>query len=349
MTNASALAFDLTEQGLIPDIVLRRGIRHLLKQRLRECHAGDTEAMAGIQHRFVDALRQAPIALVPEKANEQHYEVPARFYEYVLGPQLKYSSAYWPGKVSTLGAAETAALERTCEHAWLHDGQDILELGCGWGSLTLWMAAHYPNSHITAVSNSHSQREHIVTRARDQGLRNLQVITSDMNTFDIETRFDRVVSVEMFEHMRNWPAVYRRIAGWLKPGGLFFKHIFVHRSVPYLFEDNGPSDWMSRYFFTGGMMPSDDLPLLFQRDLHFVQRWRWDGTHYEKTANAWLANMDTHRDAIQRLFAATYGHDAAETWWVRWRVFFMACAEVFGYRNGQHWWVSHYLFEKPVR
>jgi len=350
MNNASLLAFDLTEQGLIPDIVIRRGIRHLLKQRLREIHSADTEAMAQIQHEFIDAMVQAPVALVPEKANEQHYEVPAQFYLLVLGPHLKYSSAYWPEQVTTLAAAESAALKQTCEHACLEDGQDVLELGCGWGSLSLWMAAHYPNSHITAVSNSHSQREHIETLARENGLQNLQVITCDMNAFvNTDKQFDRVVSVEMFEHMRNWSELYRRVAGWLKPGGLFFKHIFVHRSVPYLFEDNGPSDWMSRYFFSGGMMPSDDLPLIFQDDLKFVRRWRWNGAHYEKTANAWLNNMDQQRDEIMPLFESVYGKDAAQTWWVRWRLFFMACAELFGYDNGQHWWVSHYLFEKPIR
>jgi cyclopropane-fatty-acyl-phospholipid synthase len=349
MYNASLLAFDLTEQGLIPDIVIRRGIRHLLKQRLREIHSADTEAMAQIQHAFIEAMTQAPVALVPEKANEQHYEVPAQFYLRALGPHLKYSSAYWPQQVTTLAAAESAALKQTCEHARLADGQEILELGCGWGSLSLWMAAHYPNSHVTAVSNSHSQRAHIEALASEHGLHNLQVITCDMNAFDItDKQFDRVVSVEMFEHMRNWSMLYRRVAGWLKPGGLFFKHIFVHRSVPYLFEDNGPSDWMSRYFFSGGMMPSDDLPLMFQDDLKFVRRWRWDGTHYEKTANAWLENMDQQRDEIMSLFENVYGKDAAQTWWVRWRLFFMACAELFGYDNGQHWWVSHYLFEKPA-
>jgi len=349
MYNASQLAFDLTEHGLIPDIVIRRGIRHLLRQRLREIRDHDTESTARIQHEFIREISRAPLALVPEKANEQHYEVPASFYQRVLGPHLKYSCGYWPQHVSTLAGAEQAALEQTCAHARIADGQTILELGCGWGSLSLWLARRYPESRITAVSNSHSQRAHIETSARAQGLDNLDVITCDINTLELESgKFDRVVSVEMFEHMRNWPALYRRIAGWLKPGGLFFKHIFVHRNVPYLFEDNGPSDWMSRHFFTGGMMPSDDLPLMFQHDLQFVQRWRWDGSHYEKTANAWLANMDAQQDVIEKLFATIYGEQARQTWWVRWRLFFMACAELFGHDNGQRWWVSHYLFEKPA-
>lgn len=349
MHTASTLAFDLTEQGLIPDVVIRRGIRHLVKQRLREIHSYDTETMAQLQHEFTEELNRDPIALVPEKANAQHYEVPAEFYQYVLGPHLKYSCAYWPQDIDTLGAAEMAALQLTAQHARLDNGQAILELGCGWGSLTLWMAAHYPDSRITAVSNSHSQRTHIEALASEHGLHNIEVITCDMNDLTFpDQQFDRVVSVEMFEHMRNWHELYRRITSWLKPGGLFFKHIFVHRDVPYPFVDNGPSDWMSRHFFTGGMMPSDDLPLMVQHDLRFLRRWRWDGSHYEKTANAWLANMDEQREAIMPLFARIYGDDNAQTWWVRWRIFFMACAELFGHGRGQQWWVSHYLFEKPV-
>ncbi len=347
MNSASQLAFDLTEQGLVPDLVIRRGIRYLLKQRLNEIHASDTEHMAESLAEFVEHMSGAPIALLPEKANEQHYEVPAAFYSHALGHYRKYSSAYWPAGVTSLDEAEVAGLHATCEHADLQDGQHILELGCGWGSLTLWMASHYPNSRITAVSNSHSQRCYIESRAIELGIGNLQVITCDMNDFDTEkNQFDRVVSVEMFEHMRNWPELYKRIAHWLQPGGRFFKHIFVHRTVPYAFEDNGPSDWMSRHFFSGGIMPSDDLPLHFQDDLKFVRRWRWDGTHYEKTANAWLKNMDQHEDEI--LFKALYGEPDVQMWWARWRLFFMACAELFGYDKGQEWFVSHYLFEKPA-
>lgn len=345
MNSASQLAFDLTEQGLVPDPVIRRGIRFLIKQRLREIQAGDAESMAEHQHDFIKQMNQSPIALVPEKANEQHYEVPADFYLMSLGPNLKYSCAYWPEGVTSLSQAEEAGLRETCRHADLKDGQEILELGCGWGSLSLWMAKQYPNSRITAVSNSNSQRQHIQSSARMLGLDNLAVITCDMNDFDIEqNRFDRIVSIEMFEHMRNWSELYQKISGWLKPGGYFFKHIFVHRTATYAFEDNGPSDWMSRHFFSGGMMPSDDLPLAFQNDLQFVRRWRWDGTHYEKTANAWLESMDMHQAEIMNLFTDVYGEKDAKKWWSRWRLFFMACAELFGYENGQQWWVSHYLF-----
>jgi cyclopropane-fatty-acyl-phospholipid synthase len=350
MNSASQLAFDLTEQGIVPDVVLRRGIRFLLKQRLNEISANDTEKMNELQESFIAQMHNSPLALVPEKANEQHYEVPADFYLKSLGPNLKYSCAYWPEHVSTLAEAEGAGLKATCQHADIHDGQEILELGCGWGSLTLWMATHYPNSRITAVSNSNSQRKHIETHAKQHNLKNITVITCDMNEFSIdENRFDRVVSVEMFEHMRNWQELYTRISSWLKPGGLFFKHIFVHRTATYAFEDNGPSDWMSRYFFTGGMMPSDDLPLMFQEKLKFIRRWRWDGTHYEKTANAWLQRMDEHQAELLPLFSDIYGESDSKKWWHRWRLFFMACAELFGYENGQQWWVSHYLFQKPEK
>ena len=181
----------------------------------------------------------------------------------------------------------------------------------------------------------------------ERNLKNLRIITADMNDFSIDQQFDRIVSVEMFEHMRNWPELYKRVARWLKPEGCFFKHIFVHRTATYAFEDNGPSDWMSRYFFTGGMMPSDDLPLAFQKDLNFVKRWRWDGSHYQKTAKAWLQNMDDNKDILWPVIGQTYGAENTRQWWMRWRVFFMACEELFGYNKGQEWWVSHYLFERP--
>lgn len=348
MNNVSQLAFEMTEQGLVPDIVIRRGIRHLLKQRLKGIRADDITAMADDFNTFVSQMRKAPVALVPEKANEQHYEVPAVFFKKTLGSHLKYSCGYWPQGITQLDAAERAALNETCAHAQLTNGQKILELGCGWGSLSLWMAAHFPDSQITAVSNSYSQRIFIEQEACERGLNNLHIITCDMNDFDTaKNQFDRVVSVEMFEHMRNWPTLYAQVASWLKPGGLFFKHIFVNRTTPYFFEDNGNSDWMSRHFFSGGIMPSDDLPLVFQNDLRFAQRWRWDGRHYEKTSNAWLNQMDKNRDALWPVFIQTYGKDQAQAWWQRWRIFFMACAELFGYNRGQQWFVSHYLFEKP--
>ena len=346
MTSAMQRAIDWTEQGLVPDLVMRQGIRRLLKERRAEICADDAAAGADAGAAFVAEMRAAPVALVPEKANEQHYEVPAAFFAGALGPHRKYSSCWWPPGVQTLADAEAAALGATCARAGLADGQHVLELGCGWGSLTLWMAAQYPASFITAVSNSNSQREYIEAEAARRGLVNVRLVTCDMNRFDAGERFDRIVSVEMFEHMRNWPELFRRVSGWLKPRGTFFMHVFVHRATPYAFVARDASDWMSRYFFAGGMMPSDDLALNFQDDLRLVRRWRWDGTHYERTANAWLSNMDAQRAALWPVFEKTYGREHALQWWSRWRIFFMSCAELFGYARGQEWWVSHYLFER---
>jgi len=340
------IALDLSESGFIPSIVLRRGIRLLIKHRLKEIHATDPELMASDQFKFIQQMNKSPIALLTEKANEQHYEIPAHFYQYVLGDYQKYSSCYWDSETTCLTEAEELALIKTCEHAKLQDDQSILELGCGWGSLTLFMAKRFPNSRITAVSNSHSQREYILSKAKKRGLNNIKVITCDMNDYKPEQTFDRIVSVEMMEHMRNYSALYEKIASWLNNDGKFFKHIFVHRSTPYAFDVKDESDWMSQYFFSGGMMPSDDLPLWFQEHLTIQNRWRWNGTHYEKTANAWLENMENNREEIFSILEKTYGEENAEKWWNRWRMFFMACAELFGYRNGDEWWVSHYLFSK---
>jgi cyclopropane-fatty-acyl-phospholipid synthase len=352
MTAAARIAIDWVEQGLVPDGVVRQGIRRLLARRLQEIGAGDCATAAAAEEAVILQMDRSPVALVPELANAQHYEVPAAFYEQILGPHRKYSACHWDLTSEPaprgLEAAEARALELTCLHAGLEDGQDILEMGCGWGSLSLWMASRYPRARITAVSNAPSQRIYIEEQAQRAGLTNLRVITADMNTFATELRFDRVVSVEMFEHMRNWRVLLRRVHDWLKPGGRFLMHVFCHRSTPYFFEDQGPTDWMGRHFFSGGLMPSDDLPLRFQDDLRLRRRWRWDGRHYERTLNAWLANMDARRSRILPILEQTYGADQALLWWQRWRIFLMACAELFGYDKGQQWWVSHYLFERPA-
>lgn len=342
--NTLATSLSWVERGLVPDRLIRAGIRRLCRQRLLQVGNGDCELTAELTQAFVEAISAGPVAVATDKANEQHYELPPAFFEQVLGPHRKYSCCYWDETTRTLGEAEARGLRLTCEHAALADGQHILELGCGWGSLSLWMAEHYPAARITAVSNSSPQREFIEAQARERGLTNLEVITADMKDFQTDGRFDRVVSVEMFEHMRNWPELFARVARWLHPDGRFFMHVFVHRDAPYLFEARDDSDWMSRYFFTGGMMPSDDLALHFQRDLQLVRRWRWKGTHYERTANAWLAEMDRRHELLTPVLEATYGADA-EMWRQRWRIFFMACAELFGFDEGQRWWVSHYLFE----
>jgi cyclopropane-fatty-acyl-phospholipid synthase len=347
MTAASRLAINWVEQGLVPDTVIRQGIRRLLARRIEAIGAADCIASAEVAEAMIEAMDASPIAVVPELANAQHYEVPADFFDQVLGPRRKYSACHWGEGVRDLAQAEIEALILTCDHAGLEDGQDILELGCGWGSLSLWMAEHYPRASITAVSNSRSQKAYIEARARQAGLCNLRVITADMNDFSSGEQFDRVVSVEMFEHMRNWRLLMQHIHGWLKPGGHFFMHVFCHRSTPYLFEDEGPTDWMGRHFFSGGLMPSDDLPLRFQNHLKLVRHWRWDGRHYERTLNAWLATMDSRRNEVMPILSRTYGADG-ELWWQRWRIFFMACAELFGYDRGQQWWLSHYLFERPA-
>ncbi|MDD2833222.1 MAG: cyclopropane-fatty-acyl-phospholipid synthase [Methylotenera sp.] len=346
-------AIKMAEKGLIPDGVIRQGIRRLSQKRLEEIRAADCEQSIRVETDFITAMNAAPIALVPELANAQHYEVPAEFFQICLGRHRKYSSSFWLPETRTLDEAEANALHLSCEHADLANGQRILELGCGWGSLTLWMAEHYPQSSITAVSNSNSQREYIEATAKARGLTNIRIITCDMNRFnpadhDVTHAFDRVVSVEMFEHMRNHQLLYQKVHDWLLPGGKFFMHIFVHRSTPYAFEVQGEDDWMSQFFFSGGMMPSDDLPLHFQDHLKLKQRWRWDGTHYEKTANAWLQNMDLHKDRITPILERTYGAENTEQWRNRWRIFYMACAELFGYRRGQEWWVTHYQFERPL-
>ena len=345
----SSFALDITERGLMPDPFVRAGIRRLLRERLAEIGAHAPEAAAARTETFVAEMHTAPVALVPHLANAQHYEVPSDFFGQVLGRRRKYSSAWWPGGVDGLDAAEEAALAATAERAGLADGQRILELGCGWGSLTLWMAERYPRARIVAVSNSHSQRAYIESEAQRLGLGNVQVVTTNVADLRLARRFDRVVSVEMFEHLRNWPEMFRRVAGWLEPEGRFFMHVFVHRAAPYAFEARDDSDWMARHFFSGGMMPSDDLALRFQDDLALVSRWRWDGTHYARTAEAWLANMDARREALWPVLMRAYGVEGAALWWSRWRLFFLSCAELFGYDQGREWWVAHYLFEPRQR
>jgi cyclopropane-fatty-acyl-phospholipid synthase len=338
-------AIDLVEKGLLPDALVRVGIRRLCADRLRAESRGGAAGRSRALHKLIDELSAGPIALVPEKANEQHYELPPEFMALALGARMKYSCALYTDGDETLDQAEEAMLALTAERAGLADGQDVLELGCGWGSLTLWMAEKYPRSRITAVSNSAPQREFILARARELGLDNVEVLTRDMNVFAASRRFDRVVSVEMFEHMRNYPDLLSRISTWLKPDGKLFVHIFCHRELSYPFADEGKDDWMARHFFTGGIMPSETLLERFQDHLTLERRWTVDGTHYQKTSNHWLENLDRNRAAALESLRPVYGRDAA-LWLRRWRVFYMSCAELFGYAGGREWRVGHYLFSK---
>ncbi len=338
----------LAERGLLPDTLLRLGIRRQCEQRLREELAGGQQVQSQRFAARIAGLASSAVALHVDAANRQHYEVPAEFFHRCLGKRLKYSSCYYATGTETLDEAEEAMLALYGERAQLADGQHILELGCGWGSLTLWMAERYPNAQITAVSNSNSQREYILGQCRARGLINVTVLTRDVNhlMLDAET-FDRCVSIEMFEHMRNYPQLLQRIHRWLRPEGKLFVHIFVHRTLMYPFETEGEDNWMGRHFFTGGLMRAADTLLFFQQHLQLQQRWLLDGTHYERTANHWLANQDREKEAVMAVLRQTYGDASAALWHQRWRMFWMACAELFGYQQGQQWQVAHYLFNRP--
>ncbi len=332
----AALATRIAETRALPDTVTRLGVGLLVRQTRRRMQTAiDAECD------FARDMRDHPIAQAASTANSQHYEVPAAFFRNVLGPRLKYSSCLFVRPEMTLAEAEEAALEATCAHAQIADGQRILELGCGWGSLTLWLAERYPAAHITAVSNSNSQRLSIEAEARARGLANLTIVTADMNVFDTDQRFDRVVSVEMFEHMANWRALLSRITNWLAPRGRLFLHVFTHVSTPYRFDAADRDDWVGQHFFTGGIMPSHGLIRRFPDLFQVEEEWRWSGENYRRTADAWLANMDGRTLAIDGILQQTYGVDAG-VWKRRWRLFFMATAGLFGDNGGDVWGVSHY-------
>lgn len=337
---------DLAEQGKLPDFLVRFGIRRLCLKRLEQEYIHDPEKQQARFQALIEELRKSPIAIETDTANEQHYEVPTEFYLKSLGKRLKYSCAYYPSSNSSLDEAEEAMLALYGERAELSDRQSILELGCGWGSLTLWMAENYPNANITAVSNSATQKQHIDQQCQARGLANVTVITEDVNNLELNAdQFDRAISIEMFEHMRNYKTLFARISNWVKPDGKLFVHIFAHRNVMYPFEVQGKEDWMSKYFFTGGLMPSIDTLLHFQDQFKLASRWLVNGQHYEKTCNHWLEKTDQNKTDIIAAFEKSYGKEEAERWFHRWRIFYMSCAELFGLRNGKEWMVAHYLFE----
>jgi cyclopropane-fatty-acyl-phospholipid synthase len=337
------------EAGVIPDTAIRFGIRQLSKKRLEEIDTSSTEKDEENRQKYVEDLRKMPLAVHTKDANEQHYELPANFFLYALGKNLKYSSCFWDEKTHDLNQAEDNALDVTIKRAEINDGHRILELGCGWGSLTLEMGKRFPNSKIVAISNSSSQKTFIDSEAKKRNLKNILVLTRDISRLESLAlefpSFDRVVSVEMFEHFKNYELLLSKVSDVLASDGKLFIHIFTHRKYAYPFETEGDDNWMGKYFFTGGQMPSHDLLMSFQKNLYMEKTWIWDGTHYEKTSNAWLENMDKNKDLIMPILKEAYA-DQAATWFQRWRVFFMACAELFGYRDGQEWGVSHYLFNK---
>jgi cyclopropane-fatty-acyl-phospholipid synthase len=339
----------LLAKNLFPDPLIRLGIRQRLASHLARFEKLSCEKRQELLMQHIASLHGSPLAIATAEANEQHYELPTAFFELVLGKHKKYSSGYWDHGVNNLDEAEERMLALTSERAQLADGQRILELGCGWGSLTLWMASHYPKAQITAISNSRTQRAYIESQLSARNLSNVTVRTVNMTEYlgEGEKSFDRVVSVEMFEHMKNYELLLERIASWLQPEGLLFTHIFTHRQIAYHFELGDQDDWLARYFFTGGQMPSDDLLLYFQKDLHIQDHWQVSGTHYQKTARAWLERMDAAKKEIMPLMGTTYGQEEKKRWWVYWRIFFMACEELWGYKNGEEWIVSHYLFQKP--
>lgn len=337
---------DLLAKDIIPDALIRIGIRSRLKDTLKPYEKLDCEGRQAALMKHVRELKESPVAIATDEANEQHYELPTAFFRKVLGPHMKYSSGYWDPETTNIETSEARMLKLSCERAELENGHRILELGCGWGSLTLWMAKEYPDAEITAVSNSRTQKEYIDSQAAERGLTNIEVKTVNMISYEGEGEsvFDRVVSVEMFEHMKNYEELLDRISRWLKPDGKLFVHIFTHREYAYHYEAKDESDWMARYFFTGGQMPSDDLLLYFQNKLSIDDHWQVNGTHYQKTSEAWLTRMDEASDELKPLIAETYGEAEAKKWWVWWRCFFMACAELWGFQDGEEWIVSHYRF-----
>ncbi|MBC7914235.1 MAG: class I SAM-dependent methyltransferase [Pyrinomonadaceae bacterium] len=336
----------LIEKNMVPDVVIRQGIKNLLKQRLNDENKGSVALQQDHLSKLIEQLKASPIAVNTVDANQQHYEVPTKFYQYCLGKNLKYSSGYWKDGVLDIDTSENDMLEITCQRAELINGQKVLELGCGWGSLSLYMSAKFPESSFNVVSNSRTQKEYIDEQAKQRKINNLKVITADMNTFSIDEKFDRVVSVEMFEHMRNYKLLMEKVASVLNDDGKLFIHIFTHKEYAYLFEVKDDTDWMSKYFFTGGIMPSDDLMFYFNDNLLVEKHWHVSGTHYAKTSEAWLSNMDKHKAEIMPLFEETYGKAEAVKWWVYWRIFYMSCAELWNYNDGNEWIVSHYLFHK---
>ena len=330
-------------RGLIPDFLLRRGVRGQGKQRLRMMENSDLEKE---YKNFLKEASSGEIAVHTDDANNQHYEVNSDFFQYCLGENLKYSCCYWNDDTFSLDDAEDIMLDMYCKRSKIEDGMNILDIGCGWGSLSLYLAKKYPKSKVTGVSNSSSQKMFIDGVAADRNLRNLKIVTKDINYFDTEDKFNRIISIEMFEHTKNSKKLMNSINDWLKPNGMFFMHVFAHKDNPYYFDTSQDNAWMAKYFFTGGMMPNHNLFRDLESNLDYQKSWMLSGTHYEKTSNAWLDKMDLNKQNIIELFKKNNGNAIAKRKFHFWRLFFIACAEIFGYDNGAEWVVSHHLFKK---
>jgi cyclopropane-fatty-acyl-phospholipid synthase len=335
------------QSGRYPDWILRPIVRSVLQRGLRVGYGSGVERLANAKRAMLRKFQRGPIAIHTQDANIQHYEVDSRFFELVLGPWLKYSCCYWSEGINDLAAAEREMLSLTCKRAGIQDGMRVLDLGCGWGSLTRWIAEHYPNTHLTAISNSRTQGEYIRQRCDESGLSNVKVLTENVVEAEFEPVFDCILSIEMFEHMKNYQALLAKIATWLSPGGKLFVHHFSHREFLYEFHANDPNDFMARRYFAGGTMPSDDLLLHFQDDLRVRDHWRVSGLHYARTLRTWLDNLYAQREAIQSAFSDTYGPSEVQDVFRHWRLFFLICEETFGLNDGEEYLVTHMLLEKP--
>ncbi|GMI18743.1 hypothetical protein TrLO_g14366 [Triparma laevis f. longispina] len=336
-----SLGVKATKTGLVPDKLVRAGIRILMEGRNQSLISMSCDERAAAKLAHVKSQKTSAIATHTNVANEQHYEVPTTVYDLCLGPHKKYSGCEFDTDNETLEDAEVRALTTICERAELEDGQSVLDMGCGWGSFSLFAAAKYPNGRFTAVSNSATQKAYIDEKAHERGITNLTVITAEINAWkNVVAQFDRVVTVEMLEHLKNYEKLLSRVASWLKPTGKLFVHMFTHATQPYHFDDG----WMARTFFTGGQMPSSDLLLYFQSHLTIENQWAVNGHNYQLTSERWLENCDTHKIALIKILDDTYGQGEGYGKWIEWRLFFLACAECFGYNKGETWYVSHYLF-----
>jgi len=340
------LTTSLLEKDIFPDFLIRMRIRSLLQARLKEEEKGSAEANLQSKMKYIQNLKDSPIAVETKAANEQHYEVPSEFFEYIMGPRMKYSSGYWKSATTSFAESEEDMLALYMQRAEIQDGLRVLDLGCGWGSVSLYLAEKFPKCKVTGVSNSKTQKSFIDARAKERGLKNLTILTQDMNVFTIKDKFDRMISIEMLEHMKNYEKLFEKLSGFLDKQGKFFIHIFTHSRFAYPFEVRDSTDWMAKYFFTGGQMPSDDLFLYFQKDFLLENHWVVNGTHYARTSEAWYKNLLAYKDKILPILAKTYGEESKVKWFVYWKVFFLACAELWNYRQGQEWFVSHYLLRK---